>query len=474
MATALDYLSDIEAVKKELAERKLTHFLKQAWSQVEPSYKYIHNWHIDVMSEHLEAVRHSQIQQLVINIPPRCMKSLECAVMFPAWCWTTMPSDKFLFASYAQNLSVRDSMKMRRLIKSDWYQERWPMSLLGDSDNKMKFENEYTGYRIATSVGGVGTGEGGDYVCADDPHNVVEGESDAKREEVLKWWDESMATRLNDPKTGRRIVIMQRVHQNDLVGHILSTGGWVHCCLPMEYVPKVLVDMASPVRARDPRIKEGDLLWPERIGEVEIARLKKNMGVYAYAGQMQQDPTPRKGAMIDVDKIEMRVSPSAPIKRMVRCWDKAGTEGAGARTAGVKIALLTNKRLCIMDVRKGQWAAPKRNAIMRNVAQMDTKNVRIYIEQEGGSGGKESAENSVKELVGFRAYAEVPKGDKEMRAEPFSIQVDASNVECLLGDWNEEYLEELRKFPNGTFKDQTDATSLCVKKLTDNSGIIHV
>ncbi len=476
MAAALDYLNDIESVKKELAERKLTHFIRQAWPQVEPAYQYLHNWHIDVMSEYLEAVRHSQIQQLIINIPPRCMKSIECAVMFPAWCWTNTPSDKFVFASYAQNLSVRDSMKMRRLIKSDWYQSRWPMSLLGDSDNKMKFENEHTGYRIATSVGGVGTGEGGDYVFADDPHNVVEGESDAKREDVLLWWDESMSSRLNNPKTGRRVVIMQRVHQNDLVGHLLEQGGWVHLCLPMEFGlgPTVhdmkVVSPPSSIHTRDPRTREGELLWPERIGDAELTRLKTNMGTYAYAGQMNQNPTPRKGAMFDVDKIEMRTSPSAPIKRVVRCWDKAGTEGAGARTAGVKMALLENKRICIMDSKIGQWEAAKRNRIMKNTAVSDGKQVKIYIEQEGGSGGKESAENSVKELVGFYAYAEVPKGDKEWRAEPFVIQIDANNVEMLVGDWNEEYLNELRKFPNGTFKDQTDASALCVKKLTDRTN----
>lgn len=472
MSAALDLLGRIDDVKRELAERKLAHFIRQAWNEVEPAYQYVHNWHIDVMSEYLEALRHRDFQQLVINIPPRCMKSLECAVMFPAWCWTTVPSDKFVYASYGQHLSVRDSMKMRRLVKSRWYQERWPMKLRDDSDNKMKYENEHTGYRLATAVKGVGTGEGGDYIVADDPHNVVEGESDAKREEVLLWWDESMATRLNDPKTGCRLVIMQRVHQNDLVGHILETGGWVHLCLPMEYIPRVQVEVKG-VKLKDPRTQEGELLWPERIGPDELTRLKTNMGPYAYAGQMQQEPAPRKGAMIDVDLIELRMEPSAPIKKIVRAWDKAGTEGAGARTAGVKMAMLENKRICILDVVKGQWAAAKRNTIMRNTAELDTKKVKIYIEQEGGSGGKESAENSVKELAGFKAYAEAPKGDKEMRAEPFAIQVAAHNVECLVRPWTEEYLEELRKFPTGTFKDQTDATSLGLKKLTDKSGTVH-
>jgi len=473
VATALDYLNDRDGLYKELAQRKLKHFISQAWSIVEPAYPFIPNWHIDAICEHLTALRNREIRQLIINIPPRCMKSLTCAVFFPAWCWTDMPSDKFVFASYAQNLSVRDSMKMRRLIKSSWYQSFWPMDFQQDSDNKTKYENEFTGYRIATSPGGVGTGEGGDYIVADDPHNVVDGESELKRTGVIDWWDESMSTRLNDPKTGCRLVIMQRVHEIDLCGHLLEKGGWEHLMLPMEFEPERKCYVES-TGFTDSRIKDGDLLWPERIGNTEVELLKTNMGPYAYAGQMQQRPAPRKGALIDVDKIELVQQPSAPIKKEVRAWDKAGTEGDGARTAGLKIALLTNGKICITHVVKGQWAAPKRNKIMLNTARTDGKKVRIYIEQEGGSGGKESAENSVAELAGFRAYAEVPRGDKEMRSEPFCIQVDVGNVECLIREWTEDLLAEYRVFPNGKFKDQTDATSLGVKKLTDNSGMVHV
>jgi predicted phage terminase large subunit-like protein len=472
LSTAIDYLSDREGLHREYAQRNLAHFIKLAWAQVEPSYKFINNWHVDAICDHLQALAARDIRQLIINIPPRCMKSLTCAVFFPAWRWTTVPHEKYVYASYAQNLSVRDSMKMRRLVKSSWYQERWPMKMEDDQDNKMKYQNEYSGYRLATAIKGVGTGEGGDFIIADDPHNVVEGESELVRKGVVEWWDESMSTRLNDPKTGCRLVIMQRVHERDLCGHLLEKGGWTHLMLPMEFEPERKCYVEA-TKFSDPRTQDGELLWPERIGESEIAMLKTNMGAYAYAGQEQQRPAPRKGAMIDVDLIEMRMEPSAPIKKIVRAWDKAGTEDAGARTAGIKIALLESGRICILDVVKGQWAATKRNNIMKNTAELDGKLVRIYIEQEGGSGGKESAENSVKQLAGFKAYVEVPKGDKEMRAEPFAIQVGAHNVECLVRSWTQEYIDELRTFPAGKYKDQTDATSLAIKKLTDKSGTVH-
>lgn len=470
MSSALDYLNDRDALIKEACERRLRHFVKQAWNVVEPAYQYSHNWHIDAICEHLEYVRASEIQQLLINIPPRCMKSISCAVMFPAWIWTTTPAAKYVYSSYAQNLSTRDSMAMRRLVKSPWYQQYWPIEFEQDEDNKTKYRNNKTGYRIATSVGGTNTGEGGDYVVADDPHNVVEGESEAKRQAAILWWDEAMSSRLNDPKTGRRIVIMQRVHELDLSGHLLEKGGWVHLCLPMEYHKKTRC-FISLTGFEDPRTEDGELMWPNRIGKPELEKLKTNLGDYAYANQYDQLPAPRKGAMIDVDKIEVRQEPSAPIKRVVRAWDKAGTEGAGARTAGVLVALLENKRICIMDVKKGQWGATKRNLVMKSTAELDGKRIRIWIEQEGGSGGKESAENSVKELAGFKAYAESPKGTKEDRAEPFAIQVGVSNVEVLSGPWTKEYLDELRVFPNGKFKDQVDATSLGLKKVTEKRGV---
>ncbi len=473
MTASLDYLKDREGLHKAACERSFSHFIEQAWPVVEPAYKYRPNWHIDAICDHLTAVRDSEIQQLLINVSPRCMKSLTCAVFFPAWVWTTIPIAKYLFSSYAQSLSTRDSMKMRRLVKSSWYQNKWEITFEQDENNKTKYQNQYTGYRLATSVGGMNTGEGGDYIFADDPHNVIEGESDAKRKAAIEWWDESMSSRLNDPRTGRRVVIMQRVHEVDLTGHLLETGDWVHLCLPMEFDPKrkCIIEVTG---FEDPRVEDGELMWPDHIGEIERRRLAKNLGPYAYAGQYNQDPVPRKGTMLDVDLIDIRARPSSPIKRVIRSWDKAGTEGAGARTAGVKAAILKNGRFCILDSRKGQWSASKRNKIMKQTARLDGKKVRIWIEQEGGSGGKESAENSVKELVGYRAYSESPKGDKEMRAEPLAIQIAASNVECILGDWTEEYIAELRKFPVGKFKDQVDATSLVLKKLTDISGKVHV
>jgi hypothetical protein len=223
--------------RKAAAESHLRDFVRQAWHVLEPATPYVHGWHLDAISEHLEAVSRGWIRKLIINIPPRHMKSLSVSVFWPCWDWLQRPDRRYIYSSYAQRLSTRDSLKCRRLILSPWYQSHWGglFQLTGDQNEKTRFENDKTGYRLATSVDGSNTGEGGDFIVADDPHNVRERESDIQRENVITWWDEVMSTRLNDPKTGARVVVMQRMHERDLSGHLLEQGGWEHLCLPARY-----------------------------------------------------------------------------------------------------------------------------------------------------------------------------------------------------------------------------------------------
>ena len=226
-------------VRAEKMKRSLKLFTKNSWQSIEPAREFYDNWHIDAISEHLQAVVEGDIRRLIINVPPRHMKSISVAVCLPAWTWTIQPNKRFLYASYAGSLSIRDSVKCRRLIDSKWYQQYFGdiFNLTTDQNQKQRFENDQNGQRIATSVDGALTGEGGDIIVVDDPHNVREAESSKVRESVLDWWDQAMQTRLNDPKTGAFIIIMQRVHENDLTGHILANeyNDWDHLCLPARY-----------------------------------------------------------------------------------------------------------------------------------------------------------------------------------------------------------------------------------------------
>ena len=219
-------------IEQELAERSLAEFIRQMWTSIDPS-PYVANWHIDAIAEHLEAVNRGEISRLIINIPPRHMKSIAVSVAWPAWTWTQQattplrgPTVRFLYASYAQSLSIRDSVKCRRVIDSPLYQQRWgdQFKWVGDQNTKIRFDNDQKGYRIATSVDGALTGEGGDVIVIDDPHNVTEAESETVRQSALDWWDESMSNRLNDAQTGAYVVIMQRVHDQDFTGHLLDKG----------------------------------------------------------------------------------------------------------------------------------------------------------------------------------------------------------------------------------------------------------
>jgi predicted phage terminase large subunit-like protein len=290
------YRSVINAWLDQRCESNLKLLIRRAWHVVQPGTKFTDGPHIDALCEHLTAVTRGQIRNLLINVPPRHMKSLAVGVFWPAWEWISAPQRRWLFASYASTLSERDSNHCRRLIQSQWYQSRWGsrFRLCDDQNAKHRFENDKSGSRIATSVGGWATGEGGDRVVVDDPHNVVDRESEAARLEALRWWDESMSTRLNDPKTGAKVIVMQRIHEKDLSGHVLEQGGYVHLCLPAEF--ETSRRCVTVIGWRDWRKAEGELLWPDRVGPKEIAEFRRTLGSSAYAGQFQQRPSPAGGA----------------------------------------------------------------------------------------------------------------------------------------------------------------------------------
>ena len=458
-----------EDVDKELCIRSLQHFVKSLWRYVETE-QYIHGKHIDLICNHLQAIREGKINRLLINIPPRCMKSLTVSVFFPAWCWLHNPLLKFLFASYSEALSIRDSVRCRRLIQSPKYQlllryKKLDWILTTDQNTKTRFDNSKGGYRIATSVGGMLTGEGGDIIVVDDPHNVIDGESEVIRTSCLQWWDESMSTRLNNPATGCFVLIGQRIHQNDLFGHILErkNHNLTHLNLPMKYEGKN--NCISSI-GQDWRTEPDELLWPERFSSSYVNELEQSLGAYATASQLQQRPSPRKGGMFEIDKfILINDLPKSNIQYKIRYWDKAGTRGGGCNTAGVLVLKTKEEQFVIADVVKGQWSSSEREKIIRQTAELDGLDTIIWVEQEPGSGGKESAENTIRNLQGYIVRADKVSGSKEVRAEPYASQVGGGNVYLLKRSWNREFIEEHRLFPNGKYKDQVDATAGAINKL---------
>jgi predicted phage terminase large subunit-like protein len=282
----------------------LAKFIRLAWHILEPSQPYVHNWHIDAICEHLEAITDSEglYNRLLINIPPGCMKSLLVNVLWPAWEWgpKNMPHTRWINAAHSQELAIRDANKMRRLIMSDWYQARWPhVKLTADQNQKMKFENDATGFRQAAAAGSI-TGNRGDRLIIDDPHSVEGAASDQQRKATVEWFLEAVPTRMNNPDSSTIVVIMQRLHEDDVSGVILDKQlGYDHLMLPMRYDPL----RAAPTRIgfEDPRTEPGELLFPDRFPPDVVDRDERVMGPYATAGQFQQEPAPRGGGIIKRD-----------------------------------------------------------------------------------------------------------------------------------------------------------------------------
>lgn len=479
-------LPTLAQVEAELYSRSLREFVDGAWPILEPTTQLRPNWHIDAICEHLEAVTRQEILRLVINVPFRSMKSLGVAVFWPAWVWTFQPSFRWLFSSYAQQLSTRDSVKCRRIIQSQWYQDRWGkgFSLTSDQNVKTRFENDRTGYRIATSVDGAATGEGGDAVVVDDPVNYREAESDQQRTAANDWWDLAMGGRLNDPDTSARVIIMQRLHQHDLTGHVMAKErGYEHLMIPMRYESER--KCVTVLGWSDPRKTEGELMWPGHFTEKAVRSLESSLGPYGTAGQLQQRPTARKGGQYERAWFSIiSTVPRAVNTLRVRFWDKAGTEGGGAYTAGVLMGLRPGDgKVWVEDVVRGQWGAGNRENVILQTAQLDAQRygtneggvlvpnkmaVLNVLEQEPGSGGKADAENTVRNLAGYRVEAEVAagKGSKEVRADPLAGAAKNGDVHIIEGPWNEEFLAEMEAAgPGAAYVDQRDAAAGAYNRL---------
>ena len=285
-------------IDKELCKRSLSQFVKQAWHVLEPAQPYVHGWHIDAISEHLEAVTAKQINRLLINVPPGTMKSMMTSVFWPAWEWGArgMPFIRFIGASHEEGLATRDNMKMRRLVASEWYQARWPTELQGDQNQKTYFENQAMGWRQSCPVRSM-TGRRGDRVLWDDPHSVEDSHSRTKLEEAKRIFKETLPSRLNNPESSAIVIVMQRLAENDISGEILANDyGYVHLCLPMEF--EANRKCVTSIGFSDPRKEDGELLFPERFPREVVDRDKLIMGSHASAGQFQQRPSPRGGNLI--------------------------------------------------------------------------------------------------------------------------------------------------------------------------------
>jgi predicted phage terminase large subunit-like protein len=457
-----DRAAVVRAAERELCGRSLSEFVRAAWPVLEPGTEYLPNWHIDYICEHLEAVTRGEITRLLVNMPPRYMKSLTVSVFWPCWEWTGHPETRWMFASYSKDLSTKHSVDRRQVIQSGWYQDRWGqvVRLSDDANLKTEFMNDSRGVMLATSIGGTATGKGGDRVVVDDPHNPQQAESDVERKGAVTFFDRTLSNRLDNKRTGAIVVVMQRLHEEDVSARCLELG-YTHLKLPAEASGRTVVAFPS---GREVVREDGELLWPAREGPAEIKQAKAAMGSYAYAGQYDQEPAPPGGGMIK--SVWFEPVDAAPVDAAgVRYWDKAGTDGGGDFTCGVLMRRRHDGIFYICDVVRGQWSAHEREKRIRATAEQDGRSVAIWVEQEPGSGGKESAANTVINLAGWNVHAEPVTGDKAVRARPFAAQAEAGNVRIVRAPWVADFNAECDLFPMGKHDDQVDAASGAFNKL---------
>lgn len=444
-------------------------FIRGAWPQINllRHRRFVSNWHIDAKCDHLEAVSRGEIRRIIINEPPRHMKSLTCNVFWPSWDWIENPGRQFMFSSYRADLSERDNDQAREVVESAWYEQNYAKLLPGRKNTGGDYSNREGGRRLVTSVGGKSsTGDGGDIIVIDDPLSADQARSEKQRQTVIDWWDDTMKSRLNDPVTGAFIVIMQRLHENDLVGHILAKElGWDHLCIPARYERDHIYPIRSSLGFKDPRQREGELLWEKRFPEKALNEIAPE-GTYTEAGQLQQRPAPRKGGLFQRDDFTI-LNECPKIKRWVRGWDLAASLD-GDWTVGVRLGERADgEGYVIAHVIRFR----KRPAGVETTIYATTENdnmvgsIKQILPQDPGQGGVAQRDNYAKLLSGYPVGFERPSEDKEGRAAPFAAQCELGRVYLLNGAWNEAFLNELTMFPKGKHDDQVDAAATAFNEL---------
>jgi predicted phage terminase large subunit-like protein len=467
-------LPPLQAIEVELASRSLPDFIRQAWPVIEPGTEYLHNWHIDAICEHLAAVDAGEITRLLINIPPRYMKSICVSVMWPTWSWIRNPASRWMFASYSQNLSTKHSVDRRTIIESDWYRRAWGerVQLTGDQNVKTEYMNTERGVMFATSIDGTATGKGGNRLVLDDPHDAKGVESDVRLEHTITTIERKLSSRLNDKKRDAIVIVMQRVREKDASSWALAQGDYVHLCLPAVAESRTIVSLRNGLEIVR---EQGDLLWPEREGKREIEQAKRQLGSYGYACQYQQSPAPLGGGKFKSAWFRFyevvgeyyklyRADGQFKTVRIDDCSrigfvDPAGTEKQ------------KDNKPCYTVI--GVWDLTPQGDLIKVAhirEQMETPEAanrivevsRVYglswvgIEKDGIGLG--IVQNARRRGVTVRAIK--AKGSKEARSETAEIRMEAGTIYLPANaPWLFDLESELTKFPNSEFKDQVDELS---------------
>jgi predicted phage terminase large subunit-like protein len=510
LASAIQRLKLLE--ETERLEASLIEFYRASWPVFDPA-PYVHGWHLEAIAEHLEAVSKGEIRKLLITMPPRHSKTLMTSVVWPAWLWAKEKDPRypligaqtrFLCLSYGDDLALDSALLMRRLVESEWFQTRWGkrVKLQSDQEAKSKFDTSVGGSRISAGFGGTLTGRGGDIKIIDDPLKADDAESDVERKKVLRRYDGTLKSRITDPRTNAEVVIAQRLHEQDLPGHIIETDPeFEHLMLPAEFEPERR--FYTSIGWTDPRTDESELLWPQRFGRKELAQYKVNP--HEWSGQWQQRPEIRGGAIIKRDWWQPYTTDdgkvpacSYVVASLDPAYDKrAENDPSGFTVYGVwedekkhsRIITLTawRKRLEIQGEASKVERLPGETEPMwvkrtqkdwGLIEWIDHSCKRFRADKlliENKASGKSVAQmlRNLNKNKGWGVQLVEPIGDKVSRA--YAVQhlfaegmifiptyADGSNR-----DWAQMLIDECASFPKGTTDDLVDSTTQALRHIRD-------
>lgn len=451
---------DDKAALKALIRSDFSYFIRKVFNTVSPGDEYLHNWHIEAIAYQLKRVIEGETRRLIITIPPRHLKSISASVALPAYLMGHDPTQRTICVSYAQDLATQFSLDTRRVMESDWYRECFPNTRLSKHKNTQDLiQLTKGGSRRATSVGGTLTGVGGDILIIDDPHKADEAESDAKRQKTVDWYPQTASTRLNDPSTGKIILVQQRFHEQDLAGTLLEAGGWEHLNLPA--IAESEENIAIGPDAFHHRLV-GDALHPERMSKEELEQKAKEMGKRAFAGQYQQRPAPADGDIIRLEWFKSyEHEPEECIgDRILQSWDAAYTINQSSDYSVCITFLYQAHQIYILDVYREKMEFPELKTFIPEHADR-WKAEKIVLETTGTGGPLIQELRKQHGFNGHEKYwSHTPKEDKKTRVMRTMDLLSSGRIHLPQNaPWLDDFRRELLTFPNGKHDDQIDALS---------------
>lgn len=435
--------------------RDLSAFTQKCFTEVMPTHVYLHNWHLDALAHHLSEVAAGRCKRLIITLPPRSLKSLSASIAFPAWLLGHNPSRRIICISYGRQLTVENANSFRRVVNSGWYQALFPgMRVDPRKDTEDEVRTMGGGYRLTATIGGALTGRGGSIVIIDDPMKASDAASEAARRSLNNWFDETLLSRLDDKRNDAIIIVMQRLHVDDLVGHVSRSGEWIRLDLP------AIADCDADIPIGPERVcrrSKGHLLHPEREPLSVLEGLKRGMGSAIFSAQYLQRPVPAQGNLVRWEWFGRYNHPPErqDNSKIVQSWDTASkAEDLNDYSVGIT-AMVTKDVIHILDLYRAKLEYPELKR--KIIAKKERWNADIVLIEDKGSGTSLIQDLRREHVL---AKAVKPEGDKVVRMSACTAQIEAGAV--LLPDeapWLDEFRSEVLAFPRGAHDDQVDALS---------------